>query len=543
MLPSPTPSLSGSVAGTFRGAGWTPRIALSLLTIVLLVEAVSLAYHTAATALPAITAHFGTTQGGWVLTAYALSAAATAPIFGKLADRYGKRRMLLTVLAISVSGSVVAATSQSFEMLLVGRALEGCLAVSMFLTYSLIRDIYPPKIVPFAASISVTGAGALAIGIPTLLGVCIDNFGFRSVFVLSAIWVSTMAVLVAITTRESDVRSDSRIDAVGAFLIAAGIGSTLTGISLGNTWGWTDVRTLGLLVGGLAIMAVYVVTSLNRSEPILDIRMFTRRGMVIAAVVALVGFGISPVMQVLAALIGLTPNTMGGGFGLGMSATALAQITTPQTVTAVIAGLIVGLIVRKVGPWNTARIGMLMLGVSAAYLAFRHDSVPDMIIGYVIFGVGSGFTNGSLPNLVMAAAPVKAQATMSAGVQVLTSVSGAVMPILAFVILGRSEFTGPGGDIAYTDGGITGTLIACVVVSLLGASMLSTILRPRVGSFAPDDGTDAVQSSLLEAEMSSVTNHDDLVVDEFTSADREEGARGDKGFVRSKVEHGPQGLG
>ncbi|SNT36923.1 MFS transporter [Rhodococcoides kyotonense] len=503
-MPSPSSGLGGAVAGNFRGAGWTPRIVFSLLSIVFLIEAVTLAYTTATTALPYISAEFQTTQAGWILTAYALTGTIAAPIFGKLADRYGKRRMLLTVLFLSFCGSLISASAQSFGMLLVGRTFEGFLIASMFLSYSLIRDVYPAKIVPFAASITVTGAGALAALLPTIVGQCIDNWGFRSVFVLSAVWVGSMALFISITTKETEVRTKSRIDVLGAFLIAAAIGGTLTGISLGNTWGWSDPRTLGLIIGGLSLGVGFVLSALKRPEPILDVRMFRRRGILIASAVAAVGYGIQPVTITLASIIGLTPAVMGGGYGLGLSATALAQITTPSSVSAVLAGIITGLFVRRVGPWNIGRAGVLFLALGTAYVAMRHDNVVDMIVGFVLIGFGAGFVAASIPNLVISAAPVHEQASFSSGVQVVLSGVGAVTPVLAFVVLGRSAFAGPGGVPVYSNGAITAIFVACLALAIVGLIVLSTVLRPRAESFAPTDVLDAAQLELLEAELASV---------------------------------------
>ncbi|WP_308115555.1 MULTISPECIES: MFS transporter [unclassified Rhodococcus (in: high G+C Gram-positive bacteria)] len=469
--------------------------------MVFLIEAVALSYTKATTALPFISTHFQTTQGAWILTVYSLAGAVTAPLFGKLADKHGKRRMLLIIAALATLGSVIAATSQSFEMLLVGRALEGCLTGAMFLTYSLIRDTYPAKIVPFAAAVTVTGAGALTALIPTVVGIIIDSYGWRGVFVLSAVWVGTMFFAILFTTKESSVRAESRTDALGAFLFAAALGSLLTGISMGNQWGWADVKTLGLMVLGLALGALYVMTSLRRTDPILNVRMFTRRGILMAATAAAVMYGVSALALTVVSIIGLTPALLGGGYGLGLSATGLAQITTTQSLTSVVAGIVTGLLVRRVGPWHTARTGMVLIALGTAYLAFRHDSVPDMIFGALILGMGSGSCSASVPNLVIAASPKKEQASFSSGIQVVISGIGGVTPVLGFVVLGRAATSGPGGAIVYTDGAITTALLGCVALAVVGALLMSTVLRPRPGSLTAGDDIDEAQAELLAAQL------------------------------------------
>ncbi|EME62893.1 MFS transporter [Rhodococcus ruber BKS 20-38] len=449
-----------------------------MLGIVLLIEAVTLAYLSANTALPSIAEHYGTTQTAWILTTYALSGAVTAPIFGKLADRHGKRRILLLVMFVSVIGSLICATAPTFGVLLAGRAFEGCLIASMFLSYSLIRDVYPPRTVPFAASISVTGAGILSIVLPTLVGFFLDGYGFRSVFVLSAIWVGLMIVVIGLTTDETPVRTPADIDTLGAVLLGAGLAGLLTAVSMGNGWGWTNSKTVGLFAGGAILLICYARSALHRTDPVFDVRLFQRRGFLFAAIVAGVCYGLGTVFQVCVALIGLTPDVLGGGYGLGLSATALSQITTPYAVSTAVAGISVGLCMRRFGPWNTARFGMAVLLVGALVMASRHDTFTELLISVMICGIGIGITSGSIPNLVIAISPVAEQGSISAAVQVFISGVGAIAPVLLFLVLGRSATVVPGGSQVYTDAAITVGLTGCAALAAIGVALTTTVLRP-----------------------------------------------------------------
>ncbi|MEU1162855.1 MFS transporter, partial [Streptomyces sp. NPDC005921] len=150
-----------------------------------LVESAAFANIATTTAVPRIIGHFNTTQGGWLVTVTTLAGAASSPLFGKLADLYGKRRMILVVLVLACLGEIVAATAPVFGVMIVGHVLLGALTALLFLCYSLIRDVYPKRLVPFAASVSVTGMGLLLVGAPFLIGVLIDHFGFRSVYVFN----------------------------------------------------------------------------------------------------------------------------------------------------------------------------------------------------------------------------------------------------------------------------------------------------------------------------------------------------------------------
>ena len=112
---------------------WTPRLILSLFGIVLVVELLSLSYQMTSVSLPLIAGHFHTTQAAWLLTAFLLVGAVTAPLLGKLADIYGKRKLLLTTIALTAAGSLLSAVAPSYGLLIAGRALQGFLMPCMFL--------------------------------------------------------------------------------------------------------------------------------------------------------------------------------------------------------------------------------------------------------------------------------------------------------------------------------------------------------------------------------------------------------------------------
>lgn len=142
---------------------WTPRLVVSLLSIVLMLEMLAISYIMIATALPSIAKHYQTTQGAWLLTSFLLFGAVVAPLVGKLADVCGKRLMLLVCVFGAAVGSLVSAIAPTYGVLLAGRALTGLLVPCLFLSYSLIRDVFPPKTIPLAVSIATSGMGVIAI--------------------------------------------------------------------------------------------------------------------------------------------------------------------------------------------------------------------------------------------------------------------------------------------------------------------------------------------------------------------------------------------
>lgn len=175
---------------------WTPRLIFSLASIVLLLEMLAVSYMMISIALPQIVTHYGTTQGAWLLTSFLLVGAITCPLIGKLADTHGKRKLLLTAVGLSALGSLISAIAPTYAVLIAGRALTGLLVPCLFLSYSLIRDVFPARTVALAVSIATSGMGLIAIPAPFFTGWLIDNFGFRSIFWFFVAGLVILSVLI-----------------------------------------------------------------------------------------------------------------------------------------------------------------------------------------------------------------------------------------------------------------------------------------------------------------------------------------------------------
>ncbi|GAA4802350.1 MFS transporter [Tomitella cavernea] len=123
------PTTSAAASGPTEGSGWSPRLAFSLFSIVLVLELLSVSYLMIAMALPDIATHFQTTQAAWLITAFLLLGAVAAPLVGKLADIHGKRRLLIVCLVIAAVGSLLSALAGSYALMIAGRALADARAV------------------------------------------------------------------------------------------------------------------------------------------------------------------------------------------------------------------------------------------------------------------------------------------------------------------------------------------------------------------------------------------------------------------------------
>jgi len=464
-----------------RQGGWTPGLVVSLFCIAMVMEIVSLSYSTVNTALPLITAEFRTLQGGWLLTASLLFGAVISPLAGSLADLYGKRRVLFGVMAVAWLGSVICTLAPSFPVLVAGRALEGALMACLFLSYSLMRDVYPPRTVPLAVSICTSGLGLAAIVAPLLTGWLLGTWGWRSIFAFDAIWVLVMLVAILLTTPESPRRRAARLDIRGAVLLGTGIATVLIVVSFGQEWGWASPVTLGMLAVGIALLAGWWFSARRTPEPLIDIALVRTRPIVLTAVTAALAYGGTVISSILLPLMSLTPRTAGLGYGLSLTPLEFAMIASPNAAGLVLGGLLVGSLVRRINARLLMATGLAVLAVGAALLT----SLPDTVLLTSLFGLIAGFGAGmgyaAVPNLVIAATPPDQQASVASVVQVAQTGFCAILPIALFALLAANVASVAGGAPLYSAVGMRIGWSLLIGIGLVGAVAAVTVFRPRPG--------------------------------------------------------------
>ena len=195
-----------------------PHPMRSLLILSVAALAFALAQTTLIPALGELAAELDTDASGvaWTLTGYLLSAAVCTPIFGRLGDMFGKRRLLVISLSVFAAGSVVAALADSLELLVAGRVLQGAGGGIFPLCFAIIRDEFPREKVSssiglISATFGIGGGAGLIIG-----GVLVDGASYHWIFWLGAAMAAVAAVLTQVLIPESPNRQPGRIDVRGA---------------------------------------------------------------------------------------------------------------------------------------------------------------------------------------------------------------------------------------------------------------------------------------------------------------------------------------
>lgn len=350
-------------------------------------------------ALPEIerATHSSPSAGAWVVTGFFVSSAALTVIAGRLGDLYGKRRVLMAILALfGIGAAVCAVFGDSIAAVIAGRVVMGAAGGVFPLAYALIGDWLPRDRAAFGMGLisSMFGLGG-AVGLP-VGGLIAASFGPRGLFVLTVLMTVVAVSLVAALVPRGHTPAPGHIDWLGAILLAVGLGAPLIAISRGGAWGWTAPPTLVCwAVGVLGLVALFLVERRARSPLIHLPTMGLRNVWVANAVAFLVTFGQSMSFVLVPQLAQLPAGT-----GLGAGVLQAGLYLLPASVTTLVTGPLIGALIPRfgvrlpliAGPLTTVA-GLVFLGLGGA------DSVP-LLAGSALVGIGGGAAFAVFPVLI-----------------------------------------------------------------------------------------------------------------------------------------------
>jgi MFS family permease len=343
-------------------------------------------------------------DASWLITATLIASVVATPSLSRLADMFGKRRMLLVTLGCLVAGSVMGVLGNSLILLIIARALQGCAVALVPIGMSIMRDELPRERLAGAVALmgATIGIGA-AVGLP-LSGWIYSQFGWHAIFWMSAVIAVVMFVAVLVVIRESPVRSGGRFDYRGAILLSLALTSVLLGITKGGAWGWTSVPTLGAFIFGMALFAAWWPMEVRVSDPIVDLRTSIRRPVALTNAASLViGFATYVNLLTTTQLLQLPAST---GFGLGFSSLAAGLALLPAALAMVILAPVSARITKRYGARSTLIFGAFILLVGYVGRTIYMSTELLIIIGAVVVSCGAAITYSSLPVLIMRAVPL-----------------------------------------------------------------------------------------------------------------------------------------
>lgn len=345
-----------------------------------------------------------TEDASWLITATILCSAVSTPIVARMADMYGKRRMLMVVLTIMVIGSVICALEAGFAMLILGRAMQGFAASLIAVGISILRDELPKERVGSAVALmSATMGIGSGLGLP-LSGVLYQHLGWHSIFWSSALAGTVLVVTIALFIDESSVRTPGRFDILGAILFSIAIVALLLPLTKAGQWGWGSPVVLGLLGLSALTLLVWFPTQLRRSQPMVDLRIARQRTVLTTNIASLfVGFAMFSNMLLTTQVLQL-PVASDIGLGLDAGSAGLAMI--PMGLVMAVMAPITGRLLDRIGGRLALILGSAVMAVGYASRVPFSESVTQVIVGSTVVGAGTAIAFAALPTLIMSAVPI-----------------------------------------------------------------------------------------------------------------------------------------
>src|SRR5712692_7891752 len=404
--------------------------------------------------------HTSTTWVTWLLTGFLLVSAVATPILGKLGDQHGKERLLLISMSVFFVGCVAAIFAWNIWTLIAARAVQGAGGAVFPLSFAIIKDEFPSEKVGSAVGIV---SAVFAIG--------------------GGAGVGASVVLIYKFVPESPIKTPTRLDVPGAVLLSLVLGSLLLALTEGAAWGWTSSRIVGLFVTSAVAFAVWIRVELRVPEPMLDMRMLSRRPVLLTNLTALIaGYAMFGAFVLLPNFVE-TPRGLAHGvaslvhYGFGASSTHTGLYLLPGALAGFASGPLAGAMGRRWGSKWPLSVGMVFAGVGIALLALWHNHPWQIVVGMLALGGGIPFTFAAMAKIIVDSVRPQETGVASGMNTVMRTVGGVIGAQVGAAILSADTIgaTGVAAESAF----VTAFWIAA------GAALLAALVALFVTPWRP----------------------------------------------------------
>ena len=489
-------------------------------------------------AIPTLIKEFNITYGtsSWILTIYLLTGAVMTPIAGKLSDIYGKKKVLLVVLIVYITGVSIAGFSTNISMLLIARAFQG-VGISMFpIAFSIVRDQFPREKMAIGQGIitSMFAAGAV-IGL-SIGGFIIQHYGWQTTFftiipiaigLLFINWrfLNIDQVKTELQQSKLEKSGDSEkisngsdnsavlkgtkiaksrnkiatIDIKGAMTLAIAVTSfllVLTYLQTGandssnsHQTSYSSLRILILLAVGVISLTLFVIVEKKATSPLIDFKLLLSRGILPADImIMIVGFSMFLVFQTIPILVRNPPP-----FGFGGDPISTTRVQLPFALILLVFGPTSGFIISKLRTSKSLIIGTTINAIGFLGLFLFHSTEFLISTNLGIIAIGLSLTAIGAQNTIVLNTP-RQNSGISLGMASLMRIIGSsIGPALAamymqsyqyVVNIGTTQYSFPTAE-AYNLVFLTAAILS--IVSIVLAIFLKFSAPPKCQNQLPEE--------------------------------------------------------
>ncbi|MFD6816161.1 MULTISPECIES: MFS transporter [Microbacterium] len=435
-----------------------------------------------ATAVPSIVRDLGSYQQfPWLFSVYLLAQAVSVPIYSRFADTVGRKPIILLGIALFLLGSILCGLAWSMPALIAFRVVQGLGAGAVApMSMTIVGDIYTvaerAKVQGYIASVWAVSS---VVG-PALGGVFAQLDAWRWIFLINIPLCLLAAWVLLRRYTEQKQTQRHRIDYLGAVLLTVGLTGVILGLlEGGNAWEWLSAPSALCFGAGIAALVLFALVERRAPEPIVDLRLVSRR---LILTTTLVSLGVGALM------IGVTsfaPTYLEGSLGIVplLSGLAVAALTLGWPIAAAN----VGRLYLRIGFRRTTLIGMSIASVAAIVLASVASWPNPYVLAVIAFVLGFGLGWSAAPTLIAAQSSVEwGERGAVTGMNAFARSAGSAVGVAVFGAISNaiiSQGAGPDdpGTIVHAS---VGVFIAVAVTALLTLLAASFMPRDRVESYS-----------------------------------------------------------
>ena len=366
----------------------------------------------------------------WILSSYLIAGAVMTPIAGRLSDIYGKKKILLIVMAVYSTGILAGGFANNIEFMLAARAAQG-VGMSMFpIAFGIIREILPEKKLAIGQTIfSSTFSGGAVVGL--MVGATIiQNFGWQATFfsifpiavILGVVIVKFIHVRDPSTAKAKveeggqgleEVRKEKKdssstntqtVDVKGTLALAVTIITFLAGISfLESSIANTGFQVATLFSVAAVSLAVFIVIEKKVSSPLLDLKLMTHRMILPATIILMMVFLCMFMVYQTIPILVRSPQPL----GFGGDAVVTASVQLPFMIVLLIGTIMSGFILNKVGNTRLTLLGTIISAIGFFSLLLFHSTEFMVSVSLTIISAGLSLSITGGFNVVLMSAPIQ----------------------------------------------------------------------------------------------------------------------------------------
>jgi EmrB/QacA subfamily drug resistance transporter len=338
------------------------------------------------TAMPTVIATLGgLAHYSWVFSAYLLTSTASVPIWGRLSDLYGRRRLYLAGIAVFVLGSALSGAATSMTQLIIFRAIQGFGAGAVIpLSMTIIGELYALEERARTQALFSGVWGVASIAGPLVGGYITDTLSWRWVFYLNLPLGALAAAVIALAYPPGSRTVEARVDWLGAALLFGGVTCLLVAV------GGDTTAMLPWLAATVVLLLALVYVERRASDPILPLDLFGHRLMASSLVVV---FMTGMAMFGAIAFVPLFVQAVLGG-----TATEAGQVLTPLFLGWVLTSIVSARLTVRIGyrPVSVAGVALLCAAFAALAMLDTDVTLTTLFVCVFVLGCGMGLSMLSL---------------------------------------------------------------------------------------------------------------------------------------------------